>query len=279
MRCDWYAATIPDTPENVIGFLQNNIGGELKRLKTGLNGYSTRWTLDDENGNPNAIILAGGNNGANPHAFAGSEKAVYFRELVREVWPEHSVTRVDVAEDMYSDGLFEEFTGRLLEHGKRNRVKVSTVGDWLTDSSPDGRTLYLGSPTSSASIRLYEKGKQMANLIFTRNNWAIPDDFPINWVRLELQLRPRKQQKQQAAKEEIENFWGYSGWTREVADDLLSVDVPRVEVNNWKQSDDEKAMLWMARQYGNLLTRRLEALGDWCSVGREIGQYIEKLKK
>lgn len=279
MRCDWYAATIPDTPENVIGFLQNNIGGELKRLKTGLNGYSTRWTLDDEKGNPNAIILAGGNNGANPHAFAGSEKAVYFRELVREVWPEHSVTRVDVAEDMYSDGLFEEFTGRLLEHGKRNRVKVSTVGDWLTDSSPDGRTLYLGSPTSSASIRLYEKGKQMANLIFTRNNWAIPDDFPINWVRLELQLRPRKQQKQQAAKEEIENFWGYSSWTREVADDLLSVDVPRVEVNNWKQSDDEKAMLWMARQYGNLLTRRLEALGDWCSVGREIGQYIEKLKK
>ena len=60
---------------------------------------------------------------------------------------------------------------------------------------------------------------------------------------------------------------------------MLSVDVPRVEVNNWKQSDDEKAMLWMARQYGNLLTRRLEALGDWCSVGREIGQYIEKLKK
>lgn len=279
MRCDWYAATIPDTPENVIGFLQNNIGGELKRLKTGLNGYSTRWTLDDEKGNPNAIILAGGNNGANPHAFAGSEKAVYFRELVREVWPEHSVTRVDVAEDMYSDGLFEEFTGRLLEHGKRNRVKVSTVGDWLTDSSPDGRTLYLGSPTSSASIRLYEKGKQMANLLFTRNNWGIPDDFPINWVRLELQLRPQKQQKQQAAKEELENFWGYAGWTREVADDLLSVDVPRVEVNNWKQSDDEKAMLWMARQYGNLLTRRLEALGDWCSVGREIGQYIEKLKK
>jgi len=38
-------------------------------------------------------------------------------------------------------------------------------------------------------------------------------------------------------------------------------------------------MLWMARQYGNLLTRRLEALGDWCSVGRAIGQYIEKLKK
>lgn len=279
MRCDWYAATIPDTPQNVIGFLQNNIGGQLKRLKTGMNGYSNRWALDDENGNPNAIILAGGNNGANTHAFSGSEKAVYFRELVREVWPEHSVTRVDVAEDMYSDGLFEEFTGRLLEHSKRNRVKVSTVGDWLTDRSLDGRTLYLGSKTSSAQIRLYEKGKQMANLLFTRNNWEIPDDFPINWVRLELQLRPQKQQKEQAAKEELANFWGYAGWTREVADDLLSVDVPRVEVNNWKQSDDEKAMLWMARQYGNLLTRRLEALGDWCSVGREIGQYIEKLKK
>ena len=45
MRCDWYAATIPDTPQNVIGFLQNNIGGQLKRLKTGMNGYSNRWAL------------------------------------------------------------------------------------------------------------------------------------------------------------------------------------------------------------------------------------------
>lgn len=277
MHCDWYAATIPDNVENVIGFLQNNLGGELKRLKSGLNGYSSRWVIDDEYGNANATILAGGNNNANPHAFASSDKAIYFRELVRDVWPEHSVTRIDVAEDMYADGLFEDFTERLRVHAKQNRVKVSTVGDWLTEGSPDGRTLYLGSPASAASIRLYEKGKQLANQMFIKHNFAVPEGFPLNMVRLELQVRPQKQQKAKAAGDELANFWGYAKWTSCVADDLLSVDVPRVEVNTWKQSDDDRAMMWLARQYGNVLSRRLEHLGSWCAVGQEIGDYVSKI--
>ena len=61
-------------------------------------------------------------------------------------------------------------TDSLLEHGKRNRVKVSTVGDWLTDDAIDGRTLYLGSPTSAATIRLYEKGKQIANQLLRKTD-------------------------------------------------------------------------------------------------------------
>ena len=70
MKCDWYAATLPDTPENVVSYMENNIGGTLKKLKSGLHGYSDRWVLDNEHGNANVTILAGGNNGANPHAFA-----------------------------------------------------------------------------------------------------------------------------------------------------------------------------------------------------------------
>ena len=66
MKCDWYAATLPDTPENVVSYMENNIGGTLKKLKSGLHGYSDRWVLDNEHGNANVTILAGGNNGANP---------------------------------------------------------------------------------------------------------------------------------------------------------------------------------------------------------------------
>ena len=32
MKCDWYAATLPDTPENVVSYMENNIGGTLKSL-------------------------------------------------------------------------------------------------------------------------------------------------------------------------------------------------------------------------------------------------------
>ena len=72
--------------------------------------------LDNEYGNANVTILAGGNNGANPHAFASGDNAIYFRDLVRDIWPEHAVTRVDVAEDMHQDGLFEKLTDSLIEH-------------------------------------------------------------------------------------------------------------------------------------------------------------------
>ena len=75
------------------------------------------------------------------------DNAIYFRDLFVMMWPNHAVTRIDVAEDMHEHGLFEKLTDSLVEHGRRNRVKVSTVGDWLTDDAIDGRTLYLGSPT------------------------------------------------------------------------------------------------------------------------------------
>lgn len=276
MKCDWYAATIPDTPENIVSYMENNIGGSLKKLKSGLHGYSDRWVLDNEQGNANVTILAGGNNGARPHAFASGDNAIYFRDLVREIWPEHAVTRIDVAEDMTGSGLFEKLTDSLIEHGRRNRVKVSTVGDWLTDKSLDGRTLYLGAPTSSASIRLYEKGKQIANQLFTKNGYVVPEDFPLDWVRLELQLRPKKQQKIKAASDDLANFWGYANWTKEVADDVFSLDVPRVKADEWKQTDDERVMMWLAKQYGNFFSRLLDKKGSWSSVGEEIGRYVRK---
>lgn len=278
MKCDWYSATIPDDPQTIISYMENNIGGTLKKLKSGLYGYSDRWVLDDDKGNANVTILAGGNNGANPNVFASGDNAIYFRELVREVWPEHSVTRIDVAEDMQGVGLFEELTDILLEHKDRNRVNISVVGDWLTDKSANGRTLYLGSPKSSASIRLYEKGKQIANQMFTKNGYGIPEGFPIDWVRLELQLRPKKQQKLKAASDDLVNFWGYSNWTKEVADEVFSLNVPRVKADEWKQTDDDRVMMWLARQYGNFLTRLLDKKGSWASVGEELGKYVKKMK-
>ena len=177
---------------------------------------------------------------------------------------------------MTGSGLFEKLTDSLIEHGRRNRVKVSTVGDWLTDKSLDGRTLYLGAPTSSASIRLYEKGKQIANQIFTKNGYVVPEDFPLDWVRLELQLRPKKQQKIKAASDDLANFWGYANWTKEVADDVFSLDVPRVKADEWKQTDDERVMMWLAKQYGNFFSRLLDKKGSWASVGEEIGRYVRK---
>lgn len=280
MKCDWYAATIPDEIQRVVSFLSENLGGSLRMAKTGLNGYANRGFLDDEGINL-ATLLWGGNNGANPHAFASSDQAEHFRNLVRDVWPEHSVTRVDVAEDM--DGgpeLFDDFTARLVEYAKGKRLSVSTVGDWLTEEAHEGRTLYLGSTSSPARVRLYEKGKQIAKEQFYSRGWGTPEGFPIDWVRLELQLRPQKAQKQKAATDELEQLWGYAGWTQDVAENLLSLSVPRVKGDVWKRSQDEEILSWVARQYGALFSRRLDALGgSWAKVGEELGQYVEQQER
>lgn len=281
MKCDWYAATIPDNHQNIISFLTDNLDGTVKLGRNGMNGYSNKVFIDNsDTGIQLATVLFGGNNGAYPHAFATSDHAPDFMTLVRSHWEKHSVTRIDVAEDM--DGgssLFNDFSKNLVSFARKSRVSICTVGDWLTPEAKEGRTLYLGAKSSSTRIRLYEKGKQIAKELFTSKGFAIPPEFPIDWVRLELQLRPHKEQKLKAATETIENFWGYSGWTQCVADEILSVDVPRIKTNIWKKSEDESILQWVAKQYGNLFCRRFDVLGSWEEVGKEMGLYIEKLHK
>ena len=68
--------------------------------------------------------------------------------------------------------------------------------------------------------------------------------------------------------------------TKEVADDVFSLDVPRVKADEWKQTDDERIMMWVAtKQYGNFFTRMLDKKGSWASVGEEIGRYVRKAQK
>ena len=114
---------------------------------------------------------------------------------------------------------------------------------------------------------------------FHENGYGIPEDFPLDWVRLELQLRPRKQQKIQAATEELVNLWGYSNWTREVADDVFSLDVPRVKADEWKQTDDERVMMWVAKQYGNFFTRMLDKKGLGQQWAKKLADMFAKLKR
>lgn len=278
MQCDWYAATIPDNILNVQGFLMNNLGGTLKLGRSGLNGYRSRAFLEDEESKTTlATILWGGNNGANPHIFSTSDNAPDFMNLVRNTWSAHVVTRVDVAEDMDGGaGLFSDLTGRLVKFAEARRLSVSTVGDWLTADAKEGRTLYIGSKSSAAQIRLYEKGKQLAKDFWTTKGLCVPDGFPLDWVRMELQLRPQKGQRESAASASLEELWGYTAWTKAAADEFLSIDVPRVQGNVWKKSADERLLQWIAHQYGSLFRRRFDALGsDWAAVGEELSQYIE----
>lgn len=282
MICDWYQATISDDYQSVMGYIGNNLKGKWKSAPSGQLGYENRFWFNDDFDVTVATILFGSKNcnQQNPHVYSTAEKAQDLMNLLRLVYPnDHVVTRIDVAEDMNEEGLFDELRGRLMSIASKERLKTSVAGDWLTDNALDGRTMYLGSPKSSMRVRLYEKGKQLANELFISRGFQPPKDFPIHWVRLEAQCRPKNQQRILAATAELTDIWGYAKWTQTVADDVLSLSVPRVRADIWKKSHDEQVFEWVARQYGNFLVRQFEKFGSWGNVGFEIGKHVDAYMK
>lgn len=278
MICDWYQATISDNYQNVMGYISNNLNGKWKAATSGQMGYENRLWFNDNFDITVATLLFGSKNPnqQNPHLYSSAQNAQDVMNLLRLVYPnDHVVTRIDVAEDMNEDGLFDELQGRLMAIANKERLKTSVAGDWLTQNAPDGRTMYLGSPKSSMRVRLYEKGKQLANEMYISKGFQPPSDFPINWVRLEAQCRPQKQQRISAATAELTDIWGFSKWTQTVADDVLKLSVPRVKADVWHKSNDEQVFEWVARQYGNFFVRQFEKYGSWSDVGTEIGKYVE----
>lgn len=285
---DWYAATIDDEPVEVVESIASWLGADHWEAKKGRNSYTAGAKIVRD-GNTIATVHYGGQN-PNPHAEASGEDAIAFAECVRAIWPDkHLVSRVDSAYD-FKDG---EPWQQLLDLGlyvaneprQGPRMKISQAGDWHTEGAPDGRTQYFGSFKSSTLVRLYEKGKQM--------RLAFPDQadkFPIGWCRLELQLRPEKDARREAAYKTPHELWGAARWTNRLqALVLASPDLEPLRMRNTRQADDARAWSYLLRQYGPLLRRMVDAeaaewerrglhtSGDeerralWESMGRKLG--------
>lgn len=271
MKCDWYAATVPDDYQTVMGVLSNNLGGEWVKKPRGLNGYTTQFHLVDEFG-LNATLLAGGNNGSNPHVFASGDSAIYFSKLVKESWPEHVVTRVDVAQDLYEPGLYSRLSQKIVDVAKHRKIQRLEYKGFANDGRESGNTLYLGSPTSPTRLRFYEKGKQLEQE-YAKKGLAVPSGHK-DFVRLEIQYRPPKQMRENVAKMSFSDIWGVSHFTKDVAKMLLDLDIEKVYIDPKKSPTDEQAIYWLLRQYSPLANRH----GGWSKFGNELEKVAAEMK-
>lgn len=279
---DWYAATIDDTALNLEIELASLLGAFPKRAR-GLHGYpnGTDFLRD---GDTIAKMIWGGS--ANPHVWASGVDARELSTVLRQRWPDHYVTRVDVAYDfvdgepwdsLYTDALA---TADLLPSGEpRSRpLKLATLGDWVRkdEGYPGGRTLYVGSMKSPVLARLYEKGKQMRALYPDQL-----DKYPLGWVRLELQVRPQNAARYEVAKLQPVEIWGTSQWARQLHSRVFGSSLSAVLMQADRVSDDERAYRFLLRQYGPLLRRRAALLavddtpaarlGAWSELGVQLG--------
>lgn len=179
-------------------------------------------------------------------------------EIARQLFPGHSVTRLDVAVDACFSGSSSGLTTGVVLAGcvdiaVSHRLFTTMLGDW-SGRDESGRTLYIGSAKSSTRVRVYEKGRQ-------------PNTMPADpdWLRFELVYRPKGQQLRQAASvltpyDVAVSHPAFSEIVRTYYHDIsdMSVPVQLSEVVSRHQTDFDRALEHMFFQYQKSLRAKFE---------------------
>lgn len=292
MRFDWYQVTIEASPNAVLESVLK-LGHEVRPCDgmARKHRYRQGWAVHHNSRGVVATVFAGGN-GDKPHAFATSEHTDEFVSLVREQWPvEHLVTRMDSAQDFNEEGAYNRLRRVARRVAKAHRMRFPKIEDTLNPAA--GRTQYIGSQTSDYRARLYEKGLEVVGRLDVVRRGQIEAGSvagvtneltgelvdPANWVRLELQARPKGEEARRlAATATPEQAWGFTEWSHELAKEAMALELERIYMRTHKVSKDEEALRWMCQQYGGMLGRLESDLGDFACVGLEIGRIIKEQK-
>lgn len=200
---------LPDTPEaREVDFLLSCSRSQmlatfcttpftLKRLEKGMHGYPVRLqivgklpNIDGEVGEGRDINIGalcyGGNNdtvllqvNGEGCPYIDFEKLQHFFYMMQQQNAKPRFTRIDIACDFLEGEItMEQAVTAYKEEQFKTKVQPShsTMGDWLVDGSPKGRTLYVGNRKNSKMARIYEKGKQLG-------------DTESKWVRVEIEFK------------------------------------------------------------------------------------------
>jgi hypothetical protein len=296
---DWYQATIEDKPIEVLKALNAHYGGRVTE-NPGVGKmyhYPTGFEVTTERGEVVAkvacdIELDGKRE---THAWASTDHAPAFADLVREQWPDrHLVTRADSAIDFIDATAFS----RLVKIGrgiaKRHHVRFPSIQDELNPTA--GRTQYIGSRKSEYLGRIYEKGWEIVGKMVMPSKLRavmtaeqvekirVPGQdiacHPSELIRAELMARPKQEEGRRAlAHASPEEVWTFAKWPHEFVQEALSLNLERCYVRNRRFSSDENSMRWMVRHYAKVLTRQYEEAGDWACVGKNIGQLLADIEQ
>lgn len=272
---DWYQATLPrHHVDDVLPVLCDGLGLDI-RPGTPRYGYTLGFELVGPDGVA-VRALAGGPNGG-PNLSASGGYASGLAALLRSVWPaDHRVSRFDSRIDLGAvDGdpetiwsaLFDLCVQRAGEQG----LTTHLVGDYV--GKEKGRTLYIGAPSSPVRVRLYEKGKQLRS---QSRAGASGSDARADWCRLEVQVRPVKDRRWDAARITADEGWGFSPWTQALVSEVVGLDTERLSMRHKRETNDERAFAWLAQQYAGTLLR-MAGQDGWTAVLGRLRSEVERL--
>lgn len=248
---DWYQATLaaPVAVPWLLRDLARAVGGSEWTPCPALYGYSVGYRLGGvETGSVQVFERE-----RDVHVQATSRVAVPVAEYLRRVWPDHRVSRADVALDVDAPGAFERLWRHVHDQARSGaasggrKVKTSTAGDWL--DGLDGRTLYTGGTSSPLRVVVYEKGCEQlgkdpgcgASRDWTRVEWRIRPDTPAGKAWL--------------AKASPAEATGMTPFGAAVASSLLTAEV--VPVDSIRRFASQDPGYWMVRQYRRVVAELL----------------------
>ena len=260
---DWYQATVSAQSDEVISWFRQVWPDAIVRPAKPKNGASDCVQVALGEMVVCSAIWGGGMEGHGVNVWSSGVDAIFFAEQVRRRWPQHRVTRADVAIDFEGAGAWEWATGKGFALAEKYRLKVDHQGDFYRGER--GRTLYFGSRQSPVRLVIYEKGKQIPEL-------GMPD-----LVRMELRVQPKDAQSGKTVSMlEPMALYGCAAWAKELGAYLTSQDeFKRVVIGTrWTKSDRERAVNALVRQYGGILGELCGELGGWADVGEELGRRI-----
>jgi hypothetical protein len=276
-RFDWYQATVQAELSPLRGALLRACeggAGQWEDVDRAPQGYGAAAKLLDGSGEV-ARIWFGGMHSL-PHVVSSGETAQRVSEVLRaEFSGQHRVTRADACIDYAEPGAYDRLQAVALGVAKDCRIKVGTAGDHLLTF--EGRTLYLGAPSSHTRLRLYDKAAELRQkLAGDMRVLSVPAEL----ARLECQVRPKTREARAAAAQVSPvELMGSAAWMRELMRRAFALELEPFEAGRpWRQADDDRAYAALLGQYGGLLRRVCDDLGSWDMLGRQIGDDLARLE-
>ena len=266
-RFDAYTATAHVQPEHFVRAVWSTAAAsDVCQQGGGYHGFDNKRSFRGADGAEWASILWGGRrHGDLVMCEVKGERTPDFVHALREAVPDHRCTRVDSAADIEEEGIWDRLLPVVLDIKKRYRLRGEKRGDW--DFPEDGRTQYLGSPSSAVRVRMYEKGRQPEYRRLGR----------FDWVRVECQVRPEKDAKTTYSRVTPSEVWGASPYTRDLAAVILEAHIsPLPPYAARRENPRDRALRFMCQQYGAHLLSLHDDLGDWQAVGLTLNEIMKE---
>lgn len=236
-RFDYYRAGLPgaDADEFLGGFMTGADSLYPARVQTF--GYDRAHEVRTGD-KRRALIRHGGNGGAPLCVEAEGLEAQDLAEHLRRYYGSHYVTNVHSSMDFDDPAVWPAMLDIHCEvHRRWPSVHRSEVGR-LFDRA--GVSLYQGAPSSDVRTIMYQKGMQKAY-----QHYGMPD-----WCRAEARWRPKKGERDFAAKCAPSEVWGASRVSRMIYETLQGVAAPVTVRETPKPTGLESRLASMIRQYG-----------------------------